>query len=809
MLTTYADPRVCPSCREPLPQPLSPDDRCATCDVSLGHPRAAEVFAALQRVDTLVARLRAVSWEPAAHPAPTPVAPVTVAPAPAVVAEPVRTGIRTSSVPAVLLGLGALCLLVAAVIFLAVAWSWLGVGGRTAVLAGLTVATGAGGLALRARGLALAAEALVTVSLGMLVLDVLGAVHAGWLDVSGASLALGTGLVLAAGAGALVAVDGRLVVPQVVGVVGLFVAQAALADLVDRPLLVAALATVGLVGLVGLAGATRDHLRVAAWSAAAAATLAWLDLVLTALTRLGELGPLTAGDLWATAPGLSLLVAAALLLAPAAVVRHEVVTQVAATAAATTWTGVVALPVLDNGTTDVAVASLLLGSLWTLASYAVPRSRRAVVLVPAALSLVPATLVSLVLATQALATALSPTDDLRLDPAGLVASPWLLVPTAVALVVLLVVVVPGAARRGSSVRGVFVGASLAAVATLALHPVPLWTVVVAVCLAATGGAVEALRRDDATAVLQHLAAASALLGAVVLALPSTWLLTVPLVLLVAVSAAAMLTGRFASAAETGGLLLVPSAAALTWVLGDLAGLTSVRAVPVLVVVAALAIGRPRAEVELPAAIGGAIAAFCAVPLADDLSVSTALHLTLAGALLVVHALVHPSRRPVAWVGTALLVLATWVRLADLGVTAPEAYTMPTAVLLLAVGLLRMRRDAGSSTALTLTPGLLLATVPTFLHVAATAPVSQRAALLGIGCLLLTVGGAQLRWSAPLVVGAVVGGLLTLVELAPYAAETPQWVVIALAGTTLVVVGTTWERRVVDLQRASSYVGRLR
>src|SRR3954451_3241949 len=49
-------------------------------------------------------------------------------------------GIQTASVPKILLGLGATCLLVAAGIFLAVAWSWLDVGGRTAVLVGLTVA---------------------------------------------------------------------------------------------------------------------------------------------------------------------------------------------------------------------------------------------------------------------------------------------------------------------------------------------------------------------------------------------------------------------------------------------------------------------------------------------------------------------------------------------------------------------------------------------------------------------------------------------------------------------------------------------
>ncbi len=63
-------------------------------------------------------------------------------PLPVAADRPRRHGLRPTSVPAILLGLGALCLLVAAVIFLAVAWSWLGVGGRTAVLVGLTVAVG-------------------------------------------------------------------------------------------------------------------------------------------------------------------------------------------------------------------------------------------------------------------------------------------------------------------------------------------------------------------------------------------------------------------------------------------------------------------------------------------------------------------------------------------------------------------------------------------------------------------------------------------------------------------------------------------
>ncbi len=82
-------------------------------------------------------------------------------------------------------------------------------------------------------------------------------------------------------------------------------------------------------------------------------------------------------------------------------------------------------------------------------------------------------------------------------------------------------------------------------------------------------------------------------------------------------------------------------------------------------------------------------------------------------------------------------------------------------------------------------------------------------LLGGACLTLVLLGSQLRWNAPLVIGAAVGGLLVVREVAPYAAETPQWVVIGLAGTLLTVVGVTWERRLVELRQAAAYLDRLR
>lgn len=223
----------------------------------------------------------------------------------------------------------------------------------------------------------------------------------------------------------------------------------------------------------------------------------------------------------------------------------------------------------------------------------------------------------------------------------------------------------------------------------------------------------------------------------------------------------------------------------------------------------LAIARPRIGIEGSAALVGAIAAVTAVDAAADGATSLAVHLTVAGALVTGSSLVHADRRLLAWPGGLLLAAATWVRLLDLGVQAPEAYTLPTAVALVLVGLHRLWRDPRSSTRRTLLPGLVLATVPSLFWVVAGDPLTPRAVLLGAACLALVLAGARLGWSSPLAVGATVGTLLVLRELAPYAGGTPRWMLIGLAGTVLTVVGVTWERRMVELRQAAAYLTRLR
>jgi hypothetical protein len=176
-MTRYADPRRCPDCGGPI---APGDPACAGCSLPLRGETAGRLFATLTLADELLGVLRTASTAAPVVAAGLGRAPSAPTPYPVTAGSrrPLRRTLRAASVPAVLLTLGAGCLLVAALVFLAVAWSVMGVGGRTATLVALTVV--AGGLAawLARRGLRAAAESLALVGYGLLALDVVGADHA-------------------------------------------------------------------------------------------------------------------------------------------------------------------------------------------------------------------------------------------------------------------------------------------------------------------------------------------------------------------------------------------------------------------------------------------------------------------------------------------------------------------------------------------------------------------------------------------------------------------------------------------------------
>jgi cell division protein FtsW (lipid II flippase) len=184
-------------------------------------------------------------------------------------------------------------------------------------------------------------------------------------------------------------------------------------------------------------------------------------------------------------------------------------------------------------------------------------------------------------------------------------------------------------------------------------------------------------------------------------------------------------------------------------------------------------------------------------------------LTVGGVVVTAMSLLRADRRALGWVGGLLLATASWVRLADLGVHAPEAYTLPSALALLAVGLVHQHRIRDARTMTTLSPGLALALVPSLLWVLAD-PVGVRVLLLGLACLALVLAGVRLQWTAPLLLGGSVGALVVLRLAAPYVGDAvPRWVLIGLAGALLITVGATWERRLTEARQIVGAVRALR
>ncbi len=829
-MTRYADPTRCPDCGAHLP----PDPAgCPSCGLPLLGPTATALFAALVSADRLLAQLRA-SALPVPVPAgaagpPTPGADVSMpavttptpgGPLPAAAPHaPARRGLSAASVPVILLGLGALCLLVAAVTFLVVAWSWLGVGGRTTILVALTLATGGLGVWLSRKGLRIAAESLTVVSFGLLALDVVGADNANWLgDLSNAGLTIAVGATLAGVALALaLTTRGTLVGPQVIAGIGLWAVAAGTDATTTHTNLVATAAVVAF-GALALLGRARA-LRVLPWVGLVGAAGWWLILAGSGLAEAADHASLR--GLWIDGHAWPLVTATILLLAPAVVLRSRPwVARACGAGAAVLATVVAFVPAGDESATTMTVAALVAVVVWAIVLLTAPRSWAAVPTAPLLLSLVPTAAVAVGLAAQAAAAVLDTGDaytrgaGVRVPDVEPVASAALLVPLVAGLLLAAVALARWKADplRVARTYAVPLAAVLAlgGVATAALYALPLAVVVAGLAVVAAGLIAAALARTDLAG--EVLAAGAALLAvlAAAAALPSDWLVSGALLVLVAGAGLVLVRGRFPEALTGAELVAPPALAGLIWSVGEVGGLDpAYRAAPILLVLGALAVLRPHVPLEASGWSASVVAVAGSVQMSSDVSVSLALHLTLAGALVTTSSLVNASRRQLGWVGGLLLAMATWVRLADLGVHAPEAYTLPSALALVLVGLRHLRRNPGSPTTVALAPGLGLATVPSLLQVLVEDPVSWRALLLGLACLGLVLSGARLRWSAPLLIGAVVGALLVLRELAPYAGQTPQWVLIGLAGTLLTVVGITWESRLRDLHRAAAYLQRLR
>jgi len=182
----------------------------------------------------------------------------------------------------------------------------------------------------------------------------------------------------------------------------------------------------------------------------------------------------------------------------------------------------------------------------------------------------------------------------------------------------------------------------------------------------------------------------------------------------------------------------------------------------------------------------------------------ALQMTVAGAGLLAYGRVS-RQRPALLLGLAELVLAAWIGAAGHSVTTPEVYTLPAfAALLLAAGRGLWTAPSWNVWGAPLLVGLAPSTLVLLDH---SEPL--RLVLVVTVATACAVLGTMTHRQAPFLIG--LGVLLTIAvsELGPYTLLIPRWVSLGTAGIVLLLLGSTYERRLIQAREAVSWVGALR
>ncbi|MCX6395512.1 MAG: hypothetical protein NTV23_03405 [Propionibacteriales bacterium] len=835
-MSKLADPTICPDCRARLDPTLV----CTGCGLALQGQAAADLWEHLQQADALITSLRI----PQGGPVPSRTAGLPAAP-PVPVAAPVAAPVARRqpwrlSVPVVLLGLGGICVLVAAIVFVAVTWSSLGLAGRTAVMIGVTAITFAAAAMVTRRGLRGGAETLWLVTHVLVAIDVVaaaGADLAGLGDAAPQHLLGGLGALLLVSSLGVAAWAARTTVPRLTGLVGvtavstlvLTAAEAWAADssaaatAVSLPLLAAAVLVTG--RLAG--GSLKPH----AGAVAGVGALSWLVLVGHGLARSGST---PVADWWQDLAGWPLLVAAAFAalatVAPVAPVPRSASATVRSLAAGAS---LVCLALLAGGGTAEVDGKILAFCAVAVALAGVSASAPSVWSRPAALlsavaALVggAATLVRPFGVTENLPTSAPATGagrDLILPATTWDLASWTAPVVAAAAVLCLAALVrhlPETARDRArstwlAIAPILVGVGLA---TWFLESEPrlvlgvaAWTLLLALAAVLTGS------RHATDSSLVVCLALDLLLVCVGLRLAAPSHLLVALVATLA--ACALAVGALRSGVERLGNALVPlltgAAAGLALVAatqwpyllgggGDASGLT-VAVAAAMVGVAASRLGRtPAARVVLEVL---ALLTGLAGTAVTTSSTADAAVLTIIGTAIAVVSILHTDRDLVSWLASGVLALAVATRLDD-GAAAPELVALPAAALLVAAGVRRLSHDPAASSWRMLGSGLSLGLVPSLLG-ALDDPVSVRGALVAVAGLGFLSAGVNRRWAAPFAAGAAVVALIALRHLGPVAAALPRWISLGSVGVLLLLVGITWEARRRDAAKAERYLAALR
>jgi hypothetical protein len=138
----------------------------------------------------------------------------------------------------------------------------------------------------------------------------------------------------------------------------------------------------------------------------------------------------------------------------------------------------------------------------------------------------------------------------------------------------------------------------------------------------------------------------------------------------------------------------------------------------------------------------------------------------------------------------------------------EAYSLPLAALLAAVGLWHWSRDRSLPTVVTMGPTLGVALMPTLLRAVADGDEVRLSVVTLVAIAVLLVGLLR-RWKGPVTSGAVVLIVVAITQGGPLIAQLDYFVTAGVAGVLLLAVGVMWESAVVQGRRAATWYGQLR
>jgi hypothetical protein len=725
-----------------------------------------------------------------------------------------RSWFAGKSVGVILLALGALCVLAAAAVFIAVEWRQLSLVIRALILIAITTSFGVfSHLSLR-RGLQATAEAMAAITCGMFVLDLAAARAAdlpGFGDLAATAYEILSGILLAAaaGAGALAVRSRQRWLWSLDAAVALGMARAAVGTLrISTDGYAVSTVTVTVVASLLYVACRRLRLPVAMWSALALGGLAWLAAVAIGAEGAADHVGNDFARLAQAWPALTMSLVAGLW----SFRRTEAVWRQVAACGCLVPVLVVFETIAWSHGWVVGCASMLAGyAMAGLASARVPRiwspavGGSAVVLgVSSVIGLAPTLLA---LATR-IALAYAGTWGGPQLPVAVTnghVGPWLL-PLTTLVLALLPRITIGSQRLFFDQHHT-AGALVAALAVLPLlYGSGFWTsmtvlavaVAVLLCLAR-------LWQQDSLLVLGLLLLVIIRICAYYddLADPLAWtLMAFACFTWALVERRAVVSAGFHM---TAGLLAL--FAAVQWL--TIAG--APRPFHGLVIVTIGSVGLLASQ-RLPASIlTRAVSerlsvtwAVAGMALAGSSPSHRAVELTVAGVAFGITAYLSEDRRRAGWVSGVLLTVASWVRLTDNNIQVVEWYTVPAATALLFYGIRRRRHDPGESTWRCLGPGMALALAPS-LMLALDEPVSWRGLFVSIASVALVALGVRLRLAAPFALGVVATALLALRNIWPVVAFIPRWTLLFLVGGALLGMGMTWESRVNDLHTARRYV----